>query len=139
MPKVTADEFAEKWGRRLKGAIEDVKSGVAKVTESPTAKAADKQEKMKAKLIAAIENGSWARGLRAVSLEDWKRKMIDVGANRISSGVDGAAPKVTAFAQKLLAHEASLQAVVNKMPDLTLEDSISRATAWIRGMGKFKK
>ena len=139
MPKVNANEFADKWGRRLKGAIEDVKAGVAKVTESPTAKAADKQEKMKQKIIEAIENGSWAKGLKAVSLEDWKNKMINVGANRISSGVDGAGAKVTAFAEKLLSHESGLQAQVKKMPDLTIEDSINRATTWIRGMSKFKK
>jgi len=38
-----------------------------------------------------------------------------------------------------LPYEATLKDQINKMPDLTLEDSISRATSWIRGMSKFTR
>jgi len=40
MAKVTPDEFVEKHARRLKGAVEDMRRGVEKVTSAPTAAAA---------------------------------------------------------------------------------------------------
>jgi len=39
MPKLTPAEYAEKHARRLKASTEDIRKGVAKVTEAPTAKA----------------------------------------------------------------------------------------------------
>ncbi len=139
MPKVNASEFTEKWSRRLKGAIEDVRAGVDRVTEAPSKKAVAKQEKMKQNLVKSIESGQWAKNLGAISLEEWKEKMKNKGANRISAGVDESQTKVQNFAEKLLSHEASLQSDIKKLPDMTIEDSITRATTWIRGMAKFKK
>ena len=141
MPKIriTAEEFTEKHARRLKGSIDDIRSGVQKVTESPTAKAAAKQDKMLQNLTAAVTSGKWSSRLKAVDLETWKSKVIDKGLNRIASGIDGAHDKVVAFASQLLPYEASLQDSIAKMPDLTLEDSVNRATTWIRGMSKFTR
>ena len=139
MVKVNATEFQEKWARRLKGSLEDIKRGVDKVTEAPGVKAAAKVDKLKAKWLAKIEDGTWAKQVAAVSLDEWKRLFKDKVSARLSSGVDGAEKKVTAFAEKLLSFEDSLQTKVKRMPDLTIEDSVSRATEWIRGMSKFKK
>ena len=41
------------------------------------------------------------------------------------------------FAGQLLPYEQDLLGKLEKMPDLTLEDSINRATTWIRNMAKF--
>jgi predicted transcriptional regulator len=136
---MTPTEFQEKHARRLKGAVQDIRTGIEKVTESPTAKAAAKETKMVQNLQAAVSSGKWRAGLNRVSLQQWKDAAINKGLNRIAAGVDGSKDKVIAFATDLLAHEASLQGTVNKMPDLTIEDSISRATAWIRGMSKFQR
>ena len=136
---ITPEEFTEKHARRLKGSIEDIRSGVSKVTESPTAKAAAKQDKMLAGVQAAVTSGKWAARLKAVSLDQWKEKTLNKGLGRIASGIDGAHDKVVAFAEQLLPFEASLKEQINKLPDLTLEDSVNRATAWIRGMSKFTR
>ena len=139
MAKLTPAEFQEKHARRLKGSIEDIRAGVARVTEAPTAKAAAKQDKMLANLTKSVQSGKWASRLKAVTLEDWKGKMTEKGLNRIAGGIDEAKPKVIDFAAQLLPFEDNLKAQIDKMPDLTLEDSVSRATAWIRGMSKFSK
>jgi len=139
MVKVNATEFQEKWSRRLKGSLEDIKKGVDKVSEAPGLKAAAKVDKLKAKWLAKIEDGTWAKQVAAVSLDEWKRLFKDKVTARLSSGVDGAEKKVTAFAEKLLSFEDTLQTKVKRMPDLTIEDSVSRASEWIRGMSKFKK
>lgn len=136
---MTAEQFQEKHNRRLKGALEDMKAGIERVTVSPTAQAADKQAKMKARLMAAIDDGSWARGLKKVTLEDWRSKMLDKGLSRVSGGIDAAAEKVKDFASQLLPAIATQQAAISKMPDLTLDDNISRMTTFVRGMSKFRK
>ena len=139
MAKLTAKEFQEKHARRLKAATDDMRRGVERVTESPTEKAAAKKDKMKANINAALDNGKWEAGLKRVSLDDWKTKMLNKGVNRVASGIDEAAPKVEAFAADLLPHIDSVKTKIEKMPDVTLEDNIGRMTAFIRGMADFKR
>jgi hypothetical protein len=139
MAKLTPEEFQEKHARRLKASIPDIEKGIGKVTEAPTAKAAAKSDKMRARLLARIDDGTWASRLRGVSLEDWKSKAIAKGVPRIASGIDGASAKVKDFAGQLLPHIDKVQAEVKKMPDLTLEDSINRMSTFVRGMSKFRK
>lgn len=138
MAKLTAQEFQEKHNRRMKGAIEDMRLGITRVSASPTAAAAAKQEKMLARLTAKVQDGTWANRLKAVTLESWKADTLEKGLPRVAGGIDRAADKVTAFAGKLLPFEDSLAASVAKLPDVTLEDSINRMTTWVRGMSKFK-
>ena len=135
---ITPEQYVEKHSRRLKGALEDMRNGVNAVTSAPGAAAAKKLDKMRAGIVRALDDGTWARRVGAVTLEDWKKAMLDKGLNRVAAGVDGSADKVKSFATQLLAHEATLQGDVSKLPDLTLEDSISRMTAWVRGMSKFE-
>lgn len=137
--KLSPDEYVAKHAQRTKAAVPDYTAGVQKVTSSPTAAAAAKQQKMVANLTEAVNSGKWKNGLMRVSLEDWKNAATNKGAGRIAAGVDGAAGKVLSFAQQLLPYEQTLQDTVNKLPDLTLEDSVNRASAWIRGMGKFQR
>ena len=136
--RVNADEFVEKHARRTKGALEDLRRGVGAVTEAPGAKAAQKADKMRAKLVEAIDSGKWQKRVAAVSLDDWKKAMLEKGVARVPAGIDAAAEKTRKFAAQLLAFEATLKDTVDRMPDLTLEDSIARSTAWIRGMSKFE-
>lgn len=137
--KLTAEEFAEKQGRRLKAALHDIEKGIDRVTESPTEKAAKKQEKMLNNITQAIREGKWANGLRRVSLEDWKKAIKEKGVGRIAAGVDASRDKVRNFAEQLIAYQNSQLEQLEKMPDMTLQDSVARATFWITQMSKFRK
>jgi len=137
--RVNASEFREKHARRTKAALDDMRAGVQRVTEAPGKKAAAQKEKMRAKLMEALDSGKWDRRVASVSLEDWKADMLEKGVGRVSAGLDRAAGKVEQFAEQLIAHENSLMSEIERMPSLTLEDSIARATAWIRGMSKFER
>lgn len=137
MPKLTASEFADKHNRRTKAALDDMRAGIERVSEAPTLKAAAKQEKMKTHLLQALESGKWANGLKRVSLEDWKSKMTELGVSRVSGGLDANKAKVEQFASQLLPHIEAGQKAIEKLPDVTLEDSISRMTTFIRHMSKF--
>jgi len=139
MAKVTPEEFQEKHARRLKGATEDMRRGIERVTEAPTMKAAAKKEKMKANLLKALDDGKWERGLKRVTLEDWKDKMINKGIPHVAAGIDAAADKVRDFASELLPHIDAQKRKIEGMPDVTLEDNINRMTHFIRGMSQFKR
>jgi len=139
MAKLTASEFQEKHARRLKASVEDVRKGIDRVTESPTEKAAARQDKMLSNLTASVQSGKWAAGLKRVTLEEWKSKARDIGVNRIAAGIDGAKAKVTNFAEQLLPHIDRQVAKITGMPDVTLDDNINRMTSFIRGMAEFKR
>lgn len=139
MAKLTPEEFQEKHARRLKEALTDMQAGVEKVTESPMAKAALKKDKMRAGINKAIDSGKWEAGLKRVSLEDWKAKMVNKGLPRVAEGIDNAADKVIAFAGELNTFQDSLKKTVDALPDVTLENSIARMTTWVRGMAKFQR
>lgn len=139
MPKLTAEEGASKWGNRLTNAIPEVKAGIDRVKESPTAKAAAKEDKWFAGLQKAKSTGKFKRGLLAVSLEEWKAKARDIGADRISAGVGAAAAKMAGFYSKLFPFQQKLQDKVKAMPDTTLQDSLARMNTFITGMAEFDK
>ena len=139
MAKLSPVEFADKHAKRLKAASAEMRTGIERVTESPTAKAAAKQDKMRAKLLESIDNGTWAARLKGVTIEDWKSKMLNVGVGRVASGIDAAHDKVVDFATQLLPAVDAAKRKVEAMPDLTLEDNIARMSEYIREMGKFKK
>jgi len=139
MANLTPEEFQEKHARRLKASIPDIEKGVGRVNVAPTAKAAAKVDKMRKRMLEAIDSGKWERGLKKVSLEEWKDKTLTKGIPRIAAGIDGAAKKVQDFASQLLPHIDKSKAIIDKMPDLTIEDSINRMATFVREMAKFKK
>ena len=139
MSKLSADEAHLKWKTRLTNAIADVKAGVDRVTESPTAKAAGAEDKWFANLQKAKSSGKFKRGLLNVSLEEWKTKARDVGADRIPAGAATAEKKQTDFYKKLFPFQDKLQAKIKSMPNVSLADSIQRASTWITGMSEFDK
>lgn len=139
MAKLTPQAFAEKHIRRTKAALEDMRAGVMAVTVSPTIKAAAKADKMKARLMEAIDSGKWAEGLRRVTLEQWKDKMLKLGISRVGQGLDENRGKIEDFAAQILPYIDSGIGKIASMPDVTLEDSIQRMAEWSRHMSKFKR
>lgn len=137
--KLTAQEFREKHARRLKAAVPDIQAGVARVTDAPGAKAAEKVDKWHQSISAQETKDKWQRRVASVSVDEWKAHMLNKGVPRIAAGIDGAAAKVEEFAEKLIVHQNAGLQQIDRMPDLTLEDSISRATAWIRHMSSFRR
>lgn len=139
MPRVNAQEFAEKWQRRTSGATADYTRGINRVSIAPGAQAAAKQDKLVANFNESVQSGKWAQRVSSVSLQEWKSKATEKGAGRISSGVQAAQTDMQRFGTELLAFEETVQAEINAMPDLTLEDRIQRSTAWQRRMATFRR
>ncbi len=138
MPK-DARSVAEKWSRRLKGAVEDIRAGVEATTKNPAEEAVKKKSKWVARMTSKDVQDKWEKRLRAVSLDDWKNAMINKGLGRISAGVDEATTDFEEFMSELLPHIEAGQASIEKMPDVTLEDNIRRMETFVRHMAKFRR
>lgn len=135
---LSADRVAAKWNRNLKNAIQDLKDGVDSVTVAPSARAVEKQDKMRANMIAAIDNGSWAAGLSKYTLAQWKQDMKTKAADRIPGGADAGQHRMREFMSVALPHIESGLSKIQGMPDLTISDSKARASAWIDHMHELK-
>jgi len=136
---LTAQQVADKWRRRLEGASEDYRRGIEAVTESPTEAAAKKKDKMLAGITAAVNSGKWERGLRRVTLADWKQQTIEKGVSRLAAGAAAGQGKMQTFMEDLLPYQQALTAKIDSMPDVTFEDGINRMVAFARGMRDFKR
>ncbi len=135
--RVTAEQFAARWGAGLNGSIERIREGVEAVTEAPGKAAAAKGAKWQASISKVETREKWERNVGSISLEEWQSSMLNKGLNRIPDGVAQAQAKMETYGEKLIAHQNRLLAELDGMADITLEDSIRRATHWIRGMAKF--
>ncbi len=136
--KLNPAEISEKWARRTKASVSDIQAGIDRVNESPGAKAIAKQDKLKQNLLKSIDDGTWAKRLGEVSLEDWKSKTRSKVAERLSGGVDGAAAKRQRFDTHLVNTLNEVLPRISAMPDMTLEDSVNRVRTLMEHMSKNK-
>lgn len=139
MARVTPQQAAEKWARRLSQATPDIQRGVENTTINPMERAAAAQDRMVSRWNESITNGKYKAGLARVSLPDWKQAMIQKGMPRIQAGVTQAQPKMQAFMEQMLPYQDRLSATIDAMPNVTIEDSIARMTAQVRGMVAFNR
>lgn len=137
MAKVTPQQAAQKWATRLAGATTEITQGVQGVTTAPGQLAAAQKVAWLQRTTAAADK--WAARVGAVSLQDWKDKMINVGIPRISQGAQANQPKVQAFMQQFLPYLDSGVTQVKAMPKVTLQDGIQRAIAMIQYNANFKR
>jgi hypothetical protein len=138
MARVNAQEYAEKWGRRLKASTEDIRRGIDRTTEAPGVAAAKAAPLMLAKVTESVNNGTWASQVGKVSLQDWQKAAKEKGITRIASGVDAAAPKQAQMAGDLLAAVDAAAAKANAIPKGDIEASINRMTTFVREMNARK-
>lgn len=137
MARVNPQEYAEKWARRTKAAVEDYERGIQRVTVSPGQLAAAQKSLYLSRLQERA--GVWAERVAAVDVSAWKRAASGKGKARISSGVDDAQAELAQKASSLLAAVDAAAAQVRAMPKATLEDRINRSVAFQRAMAKYKR
>lgn len=135
--RVTAKGAADLYVERIQNSRARIEAGIMNVTVSPMEKAAASKAKMLANITASINNGRWERGLKRVSLEDWRKAFIEKGLDRIGTGAAAARGKMETFYEALFKKQNELLKTIDAMPDITLDQSIARMTAWVRGMAGF--
>lgn len=137
MPKMSPQEGADKWATRLSGATEDIRRGIARVTEAPGAKAAAKRAKWEASLNRAKDK--WARNTAAVGLEEWRQKASTIGVERVAAGAQANKDKYAKVAADLYPYIEAGQRAVANMPDGTVEERIAKSAAFLRHMAQFRR
>src|SRR3990172_5643042 len=99
---MSASQVAEKWARNTKAATQSMKDGGMAVTTSPTELAAARSDAYVSGIQRAGNEGRWQAGLRRVTLQTWKDRMVSKGIPRVSQGVTDATPDFQSFMGELL-------------------------------------
>lgn len=128
-----------KWNRNLTGATQTIKDGVAAMTVNPMEEAAKQKDRYKDGVQKAVDEGRWERGLRSVSVDDWKTKMTTVGVNRISDGAKAAQQKVMDFHAKFQPIMERAKAQIKTMPKGTEQASLDRVKAAMDAAKSYRK
>lgn len=81
---------ADKWSRNAANASGDYKKGVQSPRRSWAAATADAADSWQQGVSQAASDGRFANGVSAAGDEKWKRKAVQVGAQRYGSGVQAA-------------------------------------------------
>jgi hypothetical protein len=132
------DYVVEKWMRRAKGAVEDLKKGVELTKKDWAGLLKKAKDYMKLNYAEALDT-YFDKSVDKVGTEGWRGKTLTKAPARYPSGIDAGASDYKGKMTDILAFEDSLQAEIQKMPNMTLEDRIARANAWIRKMHEFGK
>jgi hypothetical protein len=133
---MTPEQMSKKWVDNTKNGVQNAIDGVNRVSESPMDKAAARLDKAKLNFAKAIDSGRTAAALKAVPLTKWKEVTASKMAERTAGGVDAAADGHKVFAAYLMSTVKASSDLVDKMPSMTIQDSIARATAHIKYMAE---
>lgn len=135
--RTTSADATAKWLANLSNAQSRMQSGAMRVTEAPGQKAAAAADKWLAKVTQA--KAKFASRVSSVTLQEWQQAYINVGIPRVSQGAQAKQQKFTAFLDQFLPYLASGLQQIDKMPSVTVEDGVARASAMIRWNAKFKR
>jgi hypothetical protein len=136
MARLTPEEYAQKWATRTAAATPEYQAGIQRVTQAPGQAAAAKEQKYQAGVQAAVTSGKWRRNVGAVSLQSWQESAMNKGAQRLASGAQAAQSKMAAAGARILPMIDAVKSEVDRMPDNTVEDRISKSAAFQRGLHK---
>jgi hypothetical protein len=127
VPKITPQESVQKWQQRTAASTQDYVAGINRVSSAPGEAAARQADVYLANVQAAVNK--WKKNVAAVSLTDWQRAAIDLGAPRIATGVNAATAKT------LLATERNFQNIDNALAGLpprgTFEQNMARMNQFV--------
>lgn len=135
----SAQQVAAKWAQRAGAAAQDYVNGAQQTDKDPTALAIAAIPRMRAQVLAAIDTGKVAAGLRRSGKQGWLDGITSKGASNYSSGVSAAQGKVEQAFSSLLSYEQALLGRLATMPQNTDAERDARALFWIQGMRGYVK
>lgn len=135
----SAQEVAQKWAQRAGAAAQDYVTGAQRTDKDPTALAIAAIPRMRAQVLAAIDGGKVAAGLRRAGKQGWLDGITSKGSANYSAGVSAAQGKVEQAFGALLSYEAAGQSRLATMPSNTDAERDARALFWIQYMRGYVK
>jgi hypothetical protein len=134
MARTNAQQWLDKWGRRLSAAGPDITSGVQATRTAPGVAAAAAADRMLAGVTEAVTSGTWQNNVAKVPLQDWQTAMVQKGIPRLQQGIAQAQAKKVANVQQTLAAVDAAVAAANQTPRGNLEQNLQRAATFAREM-----
>ena len=138
MAGVRYQKAAAKWKTSMASAGASYTDGVQSVTTSPTELAAQNEQGYLQGVTEAVASGRFAKGLRRVSLQQWKDAAVQKGASRLASGAAAAADKVSRFWTSFGPKLEQVTAQTNAMPSNTFEERMAKMTAQATAVHELK-
>lgn len=132
------ERWLDKQLARVRVAADDYKAGVEAVTINPAELALAANAKRIKRLQDSIAAKTWEKRMAKVSLDDWKKKALALGADRFIPGVEANVDKIEAFIRGFQPKLEGLTSSVKAMPDTTDAERDARVLAMIRGLRKLK-
>lgn len=129
-------DSVDKWKRQMLGAAATIKAGVMAVQVAPGQQAAAAADLWLQRLNDSKEK--FRANVAAVPLAAWQSSMVDKGLPRLTTGVNGAIPKVTAFMTQLIPYTERVKQTIRAMPKGSEADADARMLAAARMMREFK-
>lgn len=132
-----ASVFA-KWKSNSTNAADAYVSGVQNTDKDIVALAIGAIPRMRANIIAAIDNGRVANGLRKVGTQGIKDAVAQKGKVAFTNGIDGAQAKFEASFAPLLTYIDGVKRQIAQMPNLTDADRDARMLQNVKLMRQYK-
>ena len=139
MALLSAQEVAQKWAQRAGAASQDYVAGAQRTDKDPTALAIAALPRMRSQVLAAIDSGKVAAGLRRSGKQGWLDGITSKGASNYASGVSAAQGKVEQAFGSLLSYISAGQSRLATMPANTDAERDARAMFWIQYMRGYTK
>ena len=127
---LTATQISAKWLTNFGNAQQAMTDGVNAVQTAP-GQAAAAQVNLWLQRIQASAN-KWAANVSAVSLQDWKTAMINLGIPRAQQGAVAKQSKYTTFITEYMSFLSSQVPSIKAMPKGSIGASIARSSAMIQ-------
>lgn len=134
MARVTAQQLADKWGRRMSAAAPDIQAGVDRTQKDPGALAAAQKALWAQKLADPATQNAWATNVAKVGAASWKDAMKTKGIPRLQTGIARAQQTKIGRWTALLSAVDAAQADANATPRGTLDQNLARANTFARSM-----
>jgi hypothetical protein len=141
MALVSATEYATKWQQRTGAAATDYVAGAERTDKDPTQLAIAAIPRMRQNVLAAIDSGKVASGLRRSGKQGWLAGVSGKGAQNFASSVSAPSTlsKVEAAAAPLLSYISAGLSRLNSMPNITNADRDARQLFWSNYMRGYVK
>lgn len=138
MPTLAPQDVLAKWKQRTSAAAQDYVTGAQNTDKDPTQLAINAIPRMRQNVLAAIDDGKVANGLRRAGKTGWLSGIASKGAQNFSSGVANADEKFLAAFTPLLSYIDNAKRQVAAMPNLTDADRDQRMLRMAQLMRQYR-
>ena len=130
--------WADKQLARVRVSLPEYKAGVEAPARNPIEEAIKKNAKRIANLQKSLREKTWEKTMAKLSLEDWKKPTLELGAERFIRGVEAKEGKIRAFIDRFQPLLSTHVSAVEAMPDVSDAEREARMLANLRGLKKLK-